>query len=148
MASNSFRDSVNSLGWSRREQPASTSNSSNSVLGGLQRFNPFGNDGLVRLPTHNEGPGAPLPAPTRREEEEGWFARKSTLVSPPSHVVLPSLFPPAFRSVLTAPKMTYFLSISRIMDTKDVGCGCMVFRCTHTLHVSVFGPQPIRPDVS
>jgi len=32
----------------------------------------------VQLPTHEgEGPGAPLPARTRREEEEGWFARKS-----------------------------------------------------------------------
>ncbi|KAF4977622.1 hypothetical protein FZEAL_5883 [Fusarium zealandicum] len=31
-----------------------------------------GGSGYVRLPT-TEGPGAPLPAPTRREEEEGWF---------------------------------------------------------------------------
>ena len=32
----------------------------------------------MQLPTHEgEGPGAPLPARTRREEEEGWFARKS-----------------------------------------------------------------------
>jgi hypothetical protein len=45
-------------------------------MGRLQTLNPFGDGGYVRLPTA-ENPGAPLPAPTRREEEEGWFARKS-----------------------------------------------------------------------
>jgi len=74
MASASFRDSMNSLGWSRRDPdiPANT-NSSSSFLGRLQSMNPFGESGYVRLPTH-ENPGAPLPAPSRREEEEGWFA--------------------------------------------------------------------------
>ncbi|KAL2353931.1 Got1/Sft2-like family-domain-containing protein [Cryomyces antarcticus] len=74
MASTSFRDSMNSLGWSRRDAdiPANTS-SSTPILGRLQSLNPFGDGGYVRLPTH-EGPGAPLPAPSRREEEEGWFA--------------------------------------------------------------------------
>lgn len=80
MASSSFRDSMNSLGWSRREPaattPAPTANSSTPFLGKLQSFNPFGQGGSVRLPLYeNEGPGAPLPARTRREEEEGWFAR-------------------------------------------------------------------------
>jgi hypothetical protein len=80
MASSSFRDSMNSLGWSRREPaatiPATTSNSSTPFLGKLQSLNPFGQGGYVRLPLYeNEGPGAPLPARTRREEEEGWFAR-------------------------------------------------------------------------
>jgi len=42
-------------------------------MGRLQNLNPFGSGGYVRLPTA-ENPGAPLPAPTRREEEEGWFA--------------------------------------------------------------------------
>ncbi|KAH0283930.1 SFT2-domain-containing protein [Aureobasidium namibiae CBS 147.97] len=78
MASSSFRDSMNSLGWSRREPaaiPATTSNSSTPFLGKLQSLNPFGQGGYVRLPLYeNEGPGAPLPARTRREEEEGWFA--------------------------------------------------------------------------
>ncbi|KAK5134451.1 hypothetical protein LTR08_006498 [Meristemomyces frigidus] len=74
MASSSFRDSMNSLGWSRREQPANTSEQ-NPILGTLQKFNPFGGEGNVRLPTREgEGPGAPLPARTRREEEEAWFA--------------------------------------------------------------------------
>ncbi|GAM86165.1 hypothetical protein ANO11243_041760 [Dothideomycetidae sp. 11243] len=78
MASASFRDSMNSLGWSRRDtsMPASSSgNTSNStpLLGKLQSLNPFASGGNVRLPIYeNEGPGAPLPARTRREEEEGW----------------------------------------------------------------------------
>jgi hypothetical protein len=71
---------MNSLGWSRRDPdiPVNTSSSSSStpLLSRLQSLNPFSDRGYVRLPTH-EGPGAPLPAPTRREEEEGWFARKS-----------------------------------------------------------------------
>ncbi|EGP91932.1 unnamed protein product [Zymoseptoria tritici ST99CH_1A5] len=74
MASSSFRDSMNNLGWSRREEPANTT-SQTSLLGSIQKYNPFSNEGNVRLPTHEgEGPGAPLPARTRREEEEGWFA--------------------------------------------------------------------------
>lgn len=74
MASASFRDSMNSLGWSRRDPdvPVNTS-SSTPILNRLQSLNPFSSGGYVRLPT-TEGPGAPLPAPTRREEEEGWFA--------------------------------------------------------------------------
>ncbi|KAJ5370309.1 uncharacterized protein N7496_006401 [Penicillium cataractarum] len=78
MANNSFRDSVNSLGWSRRDPdfPVRTNNSSAETpfLSRLQSLNPFGQGGYVQLPTHNEAPGAPLPAPTRREEEEGFFA--------------------------------------------------------------------------
>ncbi|KAI9376787.1 Got1/Sft2-like family-domain-containing protein [Aspergillus egyptiacus] len=75
MASTSFRDSVNSLGWARRDAdiPANTS-SSTPFLSRLQSLNPFGQgDGYLQLPTH-EGPGAPLPAASRREEEEGFFA--------------------------------------------------------------------------
>ncbi|CAK1356162.1 hypothetical protein CKM354_000415400 [Cercospora kikuchii] len=75
MASSSFRDSMNSLGWSRRaEEPVNTSQQ-NPILGTLSKLNPFGSEGYVRLPTtEGEGPGAPLPARTRREEEEAWFA--------------------------------------------------------------------------
>ncbi|KAG8626258.1 hypothetical protein KVT40_005203 [Elsinoe batatas] len=77
MASASFRDSMNSLGWSRRDPAVTTTTNSNAntpILGRLQSLNPFGGGG-VRLPVHeNEGPGAPLPARTRREEEEGFFA--------------------------------------------------------------------------
>jgi len=73
----SFRDRMNDLGWSRREEPVTTQ-PPNPILGTLSRFNPFGRDGFVQLPTaEGEAPGAPLPARTRREEEEGWFARKS-----------------------------------------------------------------------
>ncbi|KAJ5562147.1 hypothetical protein N7461_000908 [Penicillium sp. DV-2018c] len=77
MANTSFRDSVNSLGWSRRDPdlPVHTGGSSNpTFLSRLQSYNPFGEGGYVQLPTHNEGPGAPLPAPNRREEDEGFFA--------------------------------------------------------------------------
>jgi hypothetical protein len=80
MASASFRDSMNSLGWSRRDSDVPVNTSSPSLMGRLQSINPFGSGGYVRLPTTNDGPGAPLPAPTRREEEEGWFARKSLFV--------------------------------------------------------------------
>lgn len=72
---------MNSLGWARREEPANTSQPS-GFYGTLQKLNPFG-EGNVRLPTHEgEAPGAPLPARTRREEEEGWFARKSPPIPP------------------------------------------------------------------
>jgi hypothetical protein len=45
-------------------------------MGRIQNLNPFGGSGYISLPTSETNPGAPLPAPTRREEEEGWFARK------------------------------------------------------------------------
>lgn len=68
---------MNDLGWSRREQPANTQQQ-NPLLGTLSRYNPFGGESHVQLPTtEGEAPGAPLPARNRREEEEGWFARKS-----------------------------------------------------------------------
>lgn len=76
MASASFRDSLNSLGWSRRDPdlPVRTG-SSTPILSKLQSYNPFGPNGYVRLPTtEGEAPGAPLPARTRQEEEEAWFA--------------------------------------------------------------------------
>lgn len=76
MASSSFRDSINSLGWSRRDEPVNTSQQ-NGLLSSIQSLNPFGDRGYVRLPT-TESAGAPLPAPSRREEEEGWFVCEST----------------------------------------------------------------------
>jgi hypothetical protein len=68
---------MNSLGWSRRDPdvPVNTSQQT-GLFSSIQSLNPFGNGGYVRLPT-TEGSGAPLPAPSRREEEEGWFACKS-----------------------------------------------------------------------
>lgn len=68
---------MNDLGWSRRDQPVNTQRQS-GLLGTLSQYNPFGGESYVQLPTtEGEGPGAPLPARNRREEEEGWFARKS-----------------------------------------------------------------------
>ncbi|MCJ1451638.1 protein transport protein sft2 [Mycoblastus sanguinarius] len=78
MASTSFRDSMNSMGWSRRDPDIPVNTSSTPILSRLQSLNPFGDGGYVRLPTQSDGPGAPLPAPTRREEEEGFFACEST----------------------------------------------------------------------
>lgn len=75
---------MNSLGWSRRspDVPVNTAQQS-GLLSSIKSLNPFGDSGYVRLPT-TEGPGAPLPARSRREEEEGWFARELTsLLSPP-----------------------------------------------------------------
>ncbi|KAG9232172.1 Got1/Sft2-like family-domain-containing protein [Amylocarpus encephaloides] len=74
MASSSFRDSMSSLGWSRRDPdvPVNTAQQT-GLLSSIKSLNPFGDSGYVRLPA-TEGPGAPLPARTRREEEEGWFA--------------------------------------------------------------------------
>lgn len=89
MASNNFRDSIGSLGWSRREEaPVSTSQQS-GLLSSIQSLNPFQDRGYVQLPT-TEGPGAPLPQPNRREEEEGWLVRKSILFKVVHH---PGLFP-------------------------------------------------------
>lgn len=91
MASASFRESMNSLGWSRRESQAPVSTAPPSLLDRIQNLNPFADGGYVRLPTTETNPGAPLPAPSRREEEEGWFARKSssfTFASFPSFPVV------------------------------------------------------------
>ena len=103
MANNSFRDSVNSLGWSRRDPdfPVRTNNSSAETpfLSRLQSLNPFGQGGYVQLPTHNEAPGAPLPAPTRREEEEGFFACKLKLCLYFGHSFSCSLF--RYESMMT-----------------------------------------------
>lgn len=71
---------MNSLGWSRRgdDEPVSTSQQS-GLLSSIKSLNPFGDSGYVRLPT-TESAGAPLPAPSRREEEEGWFACESMIL--------------------------------------------------------------------
>lgn len=76
---------MNSLGWSRRadDEPVNTSQQS-GLLSSIQSLNPFGDRGYVRLPI-TEGAGAPLPAPSRREEEEGWFTCESLVVFPTPH---------------------------------------------------------------
>ncbi|KAG0649952.1 hypothetical protein D0Z07_3589 [Hyphodiscus hymeniophilus] len=86
MASSSFRDSMNSLGWSRRDPdvPVNTAQQT-GLLSSIKSLNPFGDGGYVRLPT-TEGAGAPLPARNRREEEEGWFARESISLSPSFYI--------------------------------------------------------------
>lgn len=70
---------MSSLGWSRRDPdvPVNTAQQT-GLLSSIKSLNPFGDSGYVRLPT-TEGAGAPLPARTRREEEEAWFACESTI---------------------------------------------------------------------
>lgn len=88
MASSSFRDSMNSLGWSRREEPPVNTSQQRGLLSSIKSLNPFG-DGYVQLPT-TEGSGAPLPAPSRREEEEGFFACESTFGTISQHIFHPT----------------------------------------------------------
>lgn len=107
MASSSFRDSMNSLGWSRRDAdiPVNTSQQS-GLLTSIKSLNPFGDRGYVRLPT-TEGAGAPLPAPSRREEEEGWFVCES-IKSLPLHPNMHALEPlPLFLPWQSLPVCNY-----------------------------------------
>ncbi|KAI9898964.1 hypothetical protein N3K66_005425 [Trichothecium roseum] len=69
----SLRDSFNSLSWSRREEAPIHTSQQSGLMSSIRSLNPFNDRGYVQLPT-TESSGAPLPAPTRREEEEGWFA--------------------------------------------------------------------------
>lgn len=89
MASSSFRDSINSLGWSRRDQdvPVNTAQQS-GLMSSIKSLNPFGNNSYIQLPT-TEGAGAPLPAASRREEEEGFATRES----PSPYLLLAQLGP-------------------------------------------------------
>src|SRR5947207_6664045 len=90
MTSRTFRESMNSLGWSRREPDTldGTNPSSRPILSKLKSLNPFGSGGYVQLPAQDVS-AAPLPAPTRREEEESWFACESRGF--PCGVVRPSI---------------------------------------------------------
>ncbi|KAL1899377.1 Protein transport protein sft2 [Ceratocystis pirilliformis] len=68
MASASFRDSMNSLGWSRREPaPIVTAAPAQSgFMSSLQSINPFGNSGYIQLPSDQ---GLPPPVQSSRQEE-------------------------------------------------------------------------------
>ena len=67
MAADAFRSQMNSLGWSRREEPAVTT-APPPLLSRLQSLNPFADTGYVRLPTTNS------PAPNAAAAEPGMFA--------------------------------------------------------------------------
>ncbi|EZG20141.1 hypothetical protein H112_01716, partial [Trichophyton rubrum D6] len=88
MASASFHDSLNSLGWSRRGETSAPaqSNTSTPFFSKIQSWNPLGSGrgGYVQLSPDNAASSAPLPAPSRREEEEAWFARECR---PPTHTL-------------------------------------------------------------
>lgn len=103
---------MNSLGWSRREEAPIDTSQQSGLLSSIKSLNPFGGDGYVQLPT-TEGPGAPLPAPNRREEEEGFFARELSpslvFLAPPPPPVRDgregtSIYPP-LRPDLLGPSM-------------------------------------------
>ncbi|EJP63071.1 Protein transport protein SFT2 [Beauveria bassiana D1-5] len=110
MASSSFRDSINSLGWSRAtEEPVNTSRDT-GLFSSIQNLNPFQDRGYLQLPTHETSPGAPLPASSRREEEEGWFI----LATRPRKFVLlwtvgSSLFLASFAAVMGPMNYVYHL---------------------------------------
>lgn len=123
MASSSFRDSINSLGWSRRQEaPITTSQQSSGLLASLQNLNPFQDRGYTILPT-SEAPGAPLPAPSRREEEEGWFVRESSLftLSHRLHGAPSCALPPPPSSVFLAPLQAKHV---HCISSSHLGC-CM-----------------------
>lgn len=76
MASSSFRETINSLGWSHHgNKPINTSRQT-GLLSSIKSFNPFKDTGYVQLPT-TEGQEAILPARNRREEEDAWLACES-----------------------------------------------------------------------
>lgn len=108
MTSNSFRSSMNSLGWSRREEdPSAATDSTTPILSKISSFNPFRQTSYVQLPVQ-EPSTAPLPAPSRREEEEGWFARAlifwlSTQPPPPLCFRLPFHIPACLLIFPTGP---------------------------------------------
>ncbi|KAM3521816.1 hypothetical protein NHJ13051_006028 [Beauveria bassiana] len=117
MASSSFRDSINSLGWSRAtEEPVNTSRDT-GLFSSIQNLNPFQDRGYLQLPTHETSPGAPLPASSRREEEEGWFIRESGPCSPLARASLfscrwtvgSSLFLASFAAVMGPMNYVYHL---------------------------------------
>lgn len=114
MASSSFRDSINNLGWSRRaaDLPVNTA-PQGGFLSSLQSYNPFGDRGYVQLPTH-EGPGAPLPAPSRREEEEAWFACESTAGLPIPNAAFPIL--PCHPTLQPPARLPVWFCPPRVLD--------------------------------
>ncbi|EGX96458.1 Golgi traffic protein SFT2 [Cordyceps militaris CM01] len=109
--------SINSLGWSRAtEEPVNTSRET-GFFSSIQNLNPFQDRGYLQLPTHEASPGAPLPAPTRREEEEGWFIRGTAACSA---FPLPSPPPPPAISACDADgtprglsQLTLYVIVSR-----------------------------------
>lgn len=129
---------MNSLGWSRRDAdiPVSTSQQS-GLLSSIKSLNPFGDRGYVRLPT-TESAGAPLPAPSRREEEEGWFVCESIRVlglSPNMHALEPpSRFcPGSFFPCVTASAPNFSLPCVEA-PMQDM---CRSYRCLSPVHMNV-----------
>jgi hypothetical protein len=68
-----FRNSLNSIGWSRRPADPDITTAQPSFL---QRINPFSGSsgGYIRLPTTQQDLPAQLPAQTPQQENAAWFA--------------------------------------------------------------------------
>jgi len=66
-----FRNSLSSIGWSRRTADPDLSTSKPSFF---ERINPFRESGYIRLPTSQQDLPAQLPAPSAQQENAGWFA--------------------------------------------------------------------------
>ena len=66
-----FRNSLNSIGWSRRSADPDLTTAQPSFL---QRLNPFSRQGYIRLPTSTQDLPAQLPAQTPQQENAAWFA--------------------------------------------------------------------------
>jgi hypothetical protein len=71
-AETTFRNSLNSIGWSRRTTDPDATTAKPSFL---QRINPFsGQSGYIRLPTSTQDLPAQLPAQSAQQESGAWFA--------------------------------------------------------------------------
>ena len=67
-----FRNSLNSIGWTRRTADPDLTTAQPSLL---QRINPFsGGAGYIRLPTSQQDLPAQLPAQSAQQENAAWFA--------------------------------------------------------------------------
>lgn len=127
MASSSFRDSIGSLGWSRRQDEPISTAPETGFLASVRNLNPFQDRSYVRLPTSESGPGAPLPAPSRREEEEGWFVRKC-------HILYTRI---PISANISVPLATIPLAQSSLQDE--------AVRCSRSGHLAAEQAQRIPP---
>lgn len=148
MASASFHDSLNSLGWSRRGETSAPaqSNTSTPFFSKIQSWNPLGSGrgGYVQLSPDNAASSAPLPAPSRREEEEAWFARECR---PPTHTLpispfLISLICSYRIRIHTRTHPHHFYILFILTSPKRENPSCDILACYFTLSHAVLSLHP------